>query len=92
MVFRSFCAFARDPAVRSLTQKIQANLDYCFVWRREETRRMHLARPRTQAREPPLTDSSLTAKRRAEALQVVFFQIQSPALSRSDVAAVCTLV
>ena len=48
--------------------------------------------PRTLASEAALTDSSLTAKRRAEALQVVFFQIQSPALSRSDVAAVCTLV
>ena len=45
------------------TQKIQANIDYCCcVWRREETRRVLFARPRTQASEPALTDSSLAAR------------------------------
>ena len=55
------------------TQQIQANMDNRFVWRRGETRRVHFARPRTQASEPTLIDSSLAAKRRAEALHVVFF-------------------
>ena len=55
------------------TQKIQDNIDYCYVWRREETRRVHFARPRTQASEPVLTDASLAAKRRTEAFHVVFF-------------------
>ena len=55
------------------TQKIQANVDYCYVWRREVTRRVHFARPWTQASEPALTDSGLAAKRCAEALRVNFF-------------------
>ena len=43
------------------TQKIQANVDYCHVWRREKTRRVHFARPWTQASKPALTDSCLAA-------------------------------
>ena len=56
------------------TQKIQDNIDYCYVWRREETRRVHFARPRTQASEPAVTASSLAEKGRADALRVTFFQ------------------
>ena len=37
-------------------------------------RRVHFARPRTQASKPTLTDSTLAAERRAEALHVVVFQ------------------
>ena len=59
-----------DSAVRSFdAQKIQANAYYCCVWRREETRQVHFARPRTQAFEPALTHS-LAAKGCAEALHV----------------------
>ena len=36
-------------------------------------RRVHFARPWTQASKPALTDSSLAAKRRVEALHLVFF-------------------
>ena len=36
-------------------------------------RRVHVARPWTHASKPALTDSSLAAKRRAEALHVFFF-------------------
>ena len=44
------------------------------VWRRQETRRVDFARPRTQASEPALTDySSLAGKRSAEAFTWCFF-------------------
>ena len=51
------------------------------VWRRENTRRVHFARPWTQASKPALTDSRLAAKRRAQALNVGFFSTKhsSPA-------------
>ena len=62
-----------DRAVRS--QKIQDNVDYCCVWRREETRRLHFSRPHTQASEP-----ALASKRCARALEVtVFSKHPSPA-------------
>ena len=64
------------------TQKIQAYVDYCHVWRREETRGVHFALPWTQASKPALTDSSLAAKRRAEALHVVFFSTKNPSPTR----------
>ena len=53
------------------TQKFEAKVGYCCVWRREETRRVHFARPRPQASEPALT-ASLVVKRRAEALHAIF--------------------
>ena len=75
------------------TQKIQAYVDYCHVWRREETRGVHFALPWTQASKPALTDSSLAAKRRAEAVHVVFFSTKHPSPARCLTAAVvCTLV
>ena len=63
-----------DSAGRSWIQKIQANVGYCYVWRREETRRVRFARPWTQASKPALTDSSLAAKRRAEAFHARRFK------------------
>ena len=45
---RVICLFAR--VIQQLgfwTQKIQANVAYCYVWRREQTRRVHYARPWT---------------------------------------------
>ena len=59
------CLFARR-VIQQLgfwTQKLQANVYYCYVWRHEETRRVHFARPWTQASKPALADSSLAAKR-----------------------------
>ena len=67
---RVICMFARR-VIQQLgcwTQKIQANVDYCYVWRREETRRVHVARPWTQASKPAMTDSILAAKRRGAVL------------------------
>ena len=64
------------------TQNIQANVDYCCVWPCEETRRVHFARPRTQASEPALTDPTLGAKRRANALHVAFFSTKHPSPAR----------
>ena len=55
------------------TQKIQANVDYWYVWRREVTRRVRFARPWTRASKPALIDPSLAAKRRAAALHVFYF-------------------
>ena len=70
MVLGSFVFFAR--VIQQLgfwTQKIQANVDYCYVRRRAE------CSPLGPGLEHPslLSDSSLAAKRRAEALHVVFF-------------------
>ena len=45
-------------------------------------RLVHFARPWTQASKPALTDSSLAAKRRAEALHVVFFSTKHPSPAR----------
>ena len=49
------CVCWCDSAVGLWTQQIQANVDYCYVWRREETRRVHFALPWTQASKPALT-------------------------------------
>ena len=73
------------------TQKNEANVDCCCVWRREETRCVHLGRPRTQVPEPALTDSSLAAERRAEALHVLFCSTQHPSPVRTMTADCCLL-
>ena len=59
-----------DSAVRFLDIKksSQRRLLLCLA-----PRRVHFARPWTQAPKPALTDSSLAAKRRSEALHVVRF-------------------
>ena len=54
------------------TQNIQAHVDYCYVWWREETCRVHFARPWTLASKLMLTDPSLAAKRRVAELHVAF--------------------
>ena len=57
--------------------------------------RAHFALPWTQASKPALTDSSLAAKRRAEALHLVFFSTKHPSPPRWPTyccCCVCTLV
>ena len=68
------CICSCRSAVRSLDAENsrQCRLQLCL--RREETRRVHFARPRTQASEPAVTASSLAEKGRADALRVTFFQ------------------
>ena len=83
IVFGSFLFLCSWPSSYVFgLKKIHANVDYCCVWRREETRRVHFARPRTQASEPPLTDSSLAAKRRTVELHVVFSSTKHPRPAR----------
>ena len=54
---RAICLFARVMQQLCLwTQRNQAKVDCCCVWRFEETRPVHFAWPRTQASEPALTD------------------------------------
>ena len=84
---RVICFFAlviqlQYTAVGLWTQKIQANVDYCCIWRRVETRWVYFDRPRTQASEPALTDSSLAARRRDEALHVALFSTKHPSPAR----------
>ena len=81
---RTWCSvhvFVRscDPAVRFLDSEIssQRRLLLCLA-----PRRVHFARSWTQASRPALTDSSLAAKRRAEALHVVFFLTKHPSPAR----------
>ena len=73
---RVICLFA--AVIQQLgfcTQKIQANVDYLYILLCLSPRRVHFARPWTQASKPALTDStsSLAAKRRAETLHVYLF-------------------
>ena len=73
------CLFARvTQSLGFVTQNVQANVDYRYVWCREETRRVHFARPRTHALKPALTDCSLAAKRLAAACQAVLFSTTHP--------------
>ena len=65
------------------TQKVQANVDYLpLSLRRKETRQVHFARPPNRAPEPALSASSLTEKRRADALHAAF--CQQPRLRAKD--------
>ena len=73
VLFIFFCVCSRDPAV--LTQDFKPTPTIVVACRREETRRVHIAWPRTQASEPVLTESSLAVKRRAEcASRGLFFE------------------
>ena len=65
-----------DSAVRFRNQKIQADVDYCCVWRRAECTSLG------PGLKHPLTDSNLAAKRRAEALRVVLFSTEHPSPTR----------
>ena len=60
------------------TQKIQANADYCYVRRRAERTSLGRELEHLSLR----SDSSLAAKRRAEALHVVFFSTKHPSPAR----------
>ena len=61
------------------TQKIQANVDYCcYVRRRAECTSLGPGLKHPSLR----SDSSLAAKRRAEALHVVFFSTKHPSPAR----------
>ena len=75
---RVICSLARViKQIGFWTQKIQANVDHCYVWRREQTRRVQFARPWTQASKPALTVYSLAAKIRTVALHVAFFSTKN---------------
>ena len=82
---RVMCLLARVMQQLYLwTQTLQANVDYGCVWRGAETRRVHSARPQTKAFEPALTDASLAAKRRAEALHAFFLFKQESIRAQHD--------
>ena len=67
------------------TQKIQANVDDCYVRRRAERTSLGPGLEHPSLR----SGSSQAAKRRAEALHVFFFSTKYPSSARA--AAVCTL-
>ena len=59
---RAICLFARVMQQLCLwTQRNQAKVDCCCVWRFEETRPVHFAWPRTQASEPSTMTAVLLA-------------------------------
>ena len=68
------------------TQKIQANVDYCYVRRRAEHTWLGPGLKHPSLR----SDSSLAAKRRLEALHVVFF-FNEASESSTRAAALCVL-
>ena len=71
------------------TQKIQANVDYCYV-RRPSALRSAL----DAIKHPSLrSDSNVAAKRRAEALHVFFFQrsVYSPMIGSHEMRALGAL-
>ena len=61
------------------TQKVEANVDYCYVRRRAERTSLGPGIEHPSLR----SDSSLAAKRRAEALHVVFFSTKDPSPARA---------
>ena len=60
------------------TQKLQANVDYCYVRRRAECTWLGPGLEHLRLR----SDSSLAAKKRADALHVVFFSTKRPSPAR----------
>ena len=70
-----------------LTQNVQANVDYCYVRRRAECTSLCAGLQHRSLR----SNSSLAAKRRAEALHVVFFFNKASAPSTRAPAALCVL-
>ena len=69
------------------TQKLQANVDYCYVRRRAECPSLGPGLEHLSLR----PDSSLAAKRRADALHVVLFFNKAPEPSTGAAAALCVL-
>ena len=88
--------FPCDSGVRLWDAEIQAKVDYCYVWRREETRRVHFPRTWNQTGKPVLTDYCTAAKTRAAAHHVIFSSTKHPSPARlpsaAAGAAACTLV
>ena len=68
------------------TQKLQANVDYCYVRRRAERISLGPGLEHLSLR----SDCSLAAKRRADALHVVLFN-KAPEPSTGAAAALCVL-
>ena len=64
--------------MRFLDSEDHANVDYCYVRRRAERTSLGPGLERASLR----SDSSLAAKRRAEALHVVFFSTKHPSPAR----------
>ena len=75
-----------DPPVRFLAQKIQANFHYCYVRRRAQRTSLGPGLEHPSLR----SDFSLAAKRRAEALHVVFFSTKHPNPARKLLLCVAT--
>ena len=71
------------PHLGFRTQKMEANVDYCYVRRHAECTSLGPGLEHPSLR----SDSSLAAKRRAEALHVVFFPIKHPSPTRRLTAA-----
>ena len=69
------------------TQKLQANFDYCYVRRRAECTWLGPGLEHLRLR----SDSSLAAKRLADALYVVFFFNKASEPSTGAAAALCVL-
>ena len=69
------------------TQKLHANVDYCYVWRRSECASLGPELEHLSLR----SDSSLAAKRLADALYVVFFFNKASEPSTGAAAALCVL-
>ena len=71
------------------TQKIQANVDYCYVRRRAECTSLGPGLEHLSLR----SDSSLAAKRRADAFHVVFFfnKVSEPSTGAAAAAALFVL-
>ena len=88
MVLGSFFFFAR--VIQQLgfwTHKLQANVDYCYVRRRAECTSLDPGLEHLSLR----SDSSLAAKRRADALHVVLFFNKASKPSTGAAAALCLL-
>ena len=85
---RVFFLFAR--VIQQLgfwTHKLQANVDYCYVRRRAECTSLDPGLEHLSLR----SDSSLAAKRRADALHVVLFFNKASKPSTGAAAALCLL-
>ena len=87
MVLGSFVFFSSRDSTAFWTQKIQANVDYCYVRRRTECTSLGPGLKHPNLR----SDSSLAAKTRAEALHVVFFFNKASEPSTMSCCSVCTL-
>ena len=84
--------FPCDSGVRLWDAEIQAKVDYCYVWRREETRRVHFPRTWNQTGKPVLTDYCTAAKTRAAAHHVIFSSTKHPQAQHDYIALLLVLL